>query len=156
MKNRPSSSLTCFRNLQTRQLFILRAYVSPSPLHLVPEIAQQNLPPYWPLLIPLYSLGNSAGHIPELLTFSPPACRPHFITSQQFLCSTCPPIYSLFFLRNLPILYIGWVGILKLNLEPFPGWLSAQILPPWASTIPLQMASPRPVPRVFPVTTWYD
>ena len=39
------------------------------------------------------------------------------------------------------------VGMVKVNRAPRPGpSLSAHIRPPWASTIPLQTARPRPVP----------
>ena len=39
-------------------------------------------------------------------------------------------------------------GRLKLNVAPFPSVLfSAHILPPWASTILLEIYNPRPVPE---------
>src|ERR1035441_10298598 len=37
-------------------------------------------------------------------------------------------------------------GIAKKKVEPWPGWDSIQIVPPWRSTILLQIASPMPVP----------
>lgn len=39
-------------------------------------------------------------------------------------------------------------GSVKRKVEPSPGVLSTQMRPPWASTRPLQMASPRPAPRL--------
>src|SRR5262249_50660119 len=38
------------------------------------------------------------------------------------------------------------LGIVKENVVPFPGVLSTQIRPPWASTMPLVMGSPSPAP----------
>ena len=47
----------------------------------------------------------------------------------------------------MPLPASSTVGIVKVNRAPMPGpSLSAQMRPPWASTIPLQMASPRPDP----------
>ena len=37
-------------------------------------------------------------------------------------------------------------GRLKWNTDPLPTWLMTPMVPPWASTIALQMASPMPVP----------
>ena len=50
------------------------------------------------------------------------------------------------------------MGIVKLKVDPrsSPG-LCAQIFPPWASTIPLQIARPRPLPESLwrpPSWTW--
>jgi hypothetical protein len=47
--------------------------------------------------------------------------------------------------------------IVKWNVEPFPGSLSAQIRPPMSSLSRLLMASPKPVPpyrRVVETSTW--
>ena len=38
-------------------------------------------------------------------------------------------------------------GSVKRNTAPPPGRLDAPIAPPWASTMPRQMASPNPMPR---------
>ena len=47
----------------------------------------------------------------------------------------------------VPLPASSTVGIVKVNRAPMPGLsLSAHIRPPWASTIPLQMASPRSSP----------
>ena len=40
----------------------------------------------------------------------------------------------------------GSLGIAMVNVEPFPTTLSAEIVPPWASTMRLQIESPRPIP----------
>ena len=37
-------------------------------------------------------------------------------------------------------------GNVMKNVDPVPTWLSAQMTPPWASTIPLVMKRPRPRP----------
>lgn len=39
------------------------------------------------------------------------------------------------------------VGIVKKNVLPWPLVLSTQTRPPWASTIPLTMGSPKPAPE---------
>ena len=84
----PSSSLTCFKNSQSRQFINFRANVPCGvPSQRVPTIAQQNRPPYVPLFVPSYSEGSAAGHTLYSPTFSPPGCRPHFFTSQQFFRS---------------------------------------------------------------------
>ena len=47
----------------------------------------------------------------------------------------------------VPLPVSSTVGIVKVNRAPMPGpSLSAHIRPPCASTIPLQMARPRPDP----------
>ena len=41
-------------------------------------------------------------------------------------------------------------GSVKVKLAPPSGWFVAQMRPPWASTMPLQMARPRPtLPRAL-------
>ncbi len=40
----------------------------------------------------------------------------------------------------------GAVGKVKVNVVPRPGWLSASIRPPWASTISRAIARPSPAP----------
>jgi hypothetical protein len=42
-------------------------------------------------------------------------------------------------------------GTEKRNVAPSPGVLSIQIRPPCASTIPIAIDKPRPVPRLFAV-----
>ncbi len=47
-------------------------------------------------------------------------------------------------------------GRVKVKVEPWPGWLSTQIIPPCSSTSRLLIESPRPVPsywRVKPSST---
>ena len=49
--------------------------------------------------------------------------------------------------------------IVKWNVDPLPGSLSAQIRPPMSSARRLQIASPRPVPpyrRVVEASTWLN
>ena len=41
-------------------------------------------------------------------------------------------------------------GRVKVIRVPLPGWLSAQIRPPWASTMPRLMLRPRPDPPPTP------
>jgi hypothetical protein len=43
----------------------------------------------------------------------------------------------------------GWPGSVKENVLPSPTFDSTQILPPWRSTIFLQIASPMPEPAYF-------
>src|SRR5450432_137991 len=37
------------------------------------------------------------------------------------------------------------MGMVKEKTEPLPGWLVTEMVPPWASTMALEMASPMPV-----------
>ena len=47
-------------------------------------------------------------------------------------------------------------GPAKRNVVVRPGTLSAQMRPPWASTNPLAMWSPRPTPVAAPFAAWRD
>ena len=50
-----------------------------------------------------------------------------------------------------PCLILGSVGIVMVNVEPFPTELSAETVPPCASTMRLQIVSPRPIPLALVV-----
>jgi hypothetical protein len=42
-------------------------------------------------------------------------------------------------------------GNLTMKVVPLPGWLSASIVPPWANTNSLAIASPNPIPPLLRV-----
>ena len=87
-------------------------------------------------------LGEGVPHVPQRLRVVV-----HARTRVRSVAKGCKPAWRRAGPVALPTPSSCATGRVKVNRLPSSGpSLSARIRPPWASTIPLQMASPRPVP----------